>query len=91
MSQQLEVLDRLYKFYSKRYSGNTLEEKMNTAVQDLIDTADINLATAMKFFAENDIEPKLKGIKKSSSSSSSSSSNYDPCSGGGSGYSRSYC
>lgn len=84
MSQQLEVLNRLLNFYSKRYKGADLDKKMQEATQDLIDSADINLAAAMKFFAENDIEPKLKAKK------SSSSYGYDPCGGGG-GYNRSHC
>jgi hypothetical protein len=84
MSQQIDVMERLLKFYSKRYSGSELESKMNSAIQDLIDTNDINLAAAMSFLTQNEIEPKLKRYSPPSSSS------YDPCGGGG-GYSRSHC
>ncbi len=84
MSEQIEVMERLLKFYSKRYKSSELESKMNSAIQDLIDTNDINLAAAMKFMAEHDIEPKLKRYSPPSSSYT------DPCGGGG-GYNRSHC
>ena len=91
MSQQTEVLDRLLTFYSKRYKGRELDKKMSEAVQELIDSSDINLGAAMKFFADNDVEPYLKAKKISSSSSSSSSSYSDPCGGGGGASYRSHC
>lgn len=85
MSQQIDVMNRLLTFYSKRYKDAQLEDKMNSAIQDLIDTNDINLAVAYKFLMENDIEPNLKKYTPPSRSSSS-----DPCGGGG-GYNRSHC
>lgn len=89
MSQQTEVLERLLTFYSKRYKGKELDKKMSEAVQELIDSSDINLGAAMKFFADNDVEPYLKAKKMSPSSSSSSYS--DPCGGGGGASYRSHC
>ena len=57
MSQEIDLLDKLYAFYSKRYQGATLEEKFNAAVYDLVKTGDIQKATYMEFCVEHDIEP----------------------------------
>ena len=57
MSQEIDLLDKLYAFYSKRYHGTTLEEKFNTAVYDLVKTGDVQKATYMEFCVEHDIEP----------------------------------
>ena len=57
MSQEIDLLDKLYAFYSKRYQGTTLEEKFNAAVYDLVKTGDVQKATYMEFCVEHDIEP----------------------------------
>lgn len=83
----MELLQKMYDFYQKRYSDNQpeMEKRFNDAVEDLISTGDITKREYTEFCVTHDIEPK---VKKQSSSSSYSSSNYDPCSGGyrGGGY-----
>ena len=75
----MELLQKMYDFYQKRYSDNQseMEKRFNDAVEDLITTGDITKREYTEFCVTHDIEPKIK--KKSSSLS-----NYDPCSGGGS-------
>ena len=62
MSQEIDLLDKLYAFYSKRYQGTTLEEKFNTAVYDLVKTGDVQKATYMEFCVEHDIEPYVAPV-----------------------------
>lgn len=60
MSQQLDLLQKLYSFYSRRYNGSTLEEKFNAAVYDLVKTHDIEKSTYMEFCVDNNIEPYVE-------------------------------
>lgn len=60
MSQEIDLLDKLYAFYSKRYQGTTLEEKFNGAVYDLVKTGDVQKSTYMEFCVEHDIEPYVE-------------------------------
>jgi hypothetical protein len=57
MSQEIDLLTKLYSFYSRRYNGSTLEEKFNAAVYDLVKTGDVQKATYMEFCIDNNIEP----------------------------------
>jgi hypothetical protein len=90
MSKSKELLDNLYKFYNKRYSGSDIEKKFNLAVKDLINTGDIEMSDYILFCTKNDIDPDTK-IKSSSSSSSSSSSYHSDGCGSGGGYRTSHC
>jgi hypothetical protein len=55
MSQEIDLLNKLYAFYSKRYNGTTLEEKFNAAVYDLVKTGDVQKSTYMEFCVDNKI------------------------------------
>ena len=50
MSQETELLKKLYDFYSKRYNKNKtqMEDKFNDSIVDLIETGDVKKATDRK-------------------------------------------
>jgi hypothetical protein len=81
-SQGKEILNKLYAFYSKRYSSDKaeMEKKFNDAAMDLVGEGDLTRREYMEFCVDNDIEPRKK--KKSSGGSSSGG---DSCGGGGGG------
>lgn len=84
----MELLQKMYDFYQRRYSDNQseMEKRFNNAVEDLITTGDITKREYTEFCVTHDIEPKVK--KQSSSTWNDNLPNYDPCSGGyrGGGY-----
>ena len=92
MSQEIDLLDKLYAFYSKRYQGTTLEEKFNAAVYDLVKTGDVQKATYMEFCVEHDIEPYGAPAPPVRPVAPQPAPTYynDGCGGGG-GYQRSGC
>jgi hypothetical protein len=93
MSQEIDLLTKLYDFYSKRYKGSNLEEKFNTAVYDLVKTGDVQKSTYMEFCVEHDIEP-LVAPRPVVVAPAAPQQNYydDGCGGGGRGnYQRSSC
>ena len=95
MSQEIDLLDKLYAFYSKRYQGTTLEEKFNAAVYDLVKTGDVQKATYMEFCVEHDIEPYVapEAPVRPAVVPQPAPTYYhnDGCGGGGGGYQRSGC
>jgi len=95
MSQEIDLLNKLYAFYSKRYQGTTLEEKFNGAVYDLVKTGDVQKATYMEFCVEHDIEPYVAPtppVRPAPAPQPAPTYQYhnDGCGGGG-GYQRSGC
>lgn len=95
MSQETELLKKLYDFYSKRYSKNKtqMEDKFNDSIVDLIETGDVKKATYYEFCVDNDIEPrKLEkpAVPRPTIPVDRPALSYDPCSRGG-GYLRSSC
>lgn len=56
----MELLSKLYTFYSSRYSGTELESKFNAAVEDLILAGDIKQSVYIKYCIDNNIEPTIK-------------------------------
>jgi hypothetical protein len=92
MTQSEELLKKLYDFYKGRYSGQTLEDKFNGAVADLVETNDIERGTYVTFCIENDIEPVTKGGKKETLKHITPRSSYssDSCGSGG-GYTTDSC
>lgn len=94
MAQEVELLGKLYKFYSNRYKGKELETKFNDAVYDLVRTGDVKKATYLEFCIDNDIEPFVE-VKAPTPAPAPSPTirryNDDGCGGGGRGYRQSYC
>jgi len=92
MSQEIDLLNKLYAFYSKRYQGTTLEEKFNAAVYDLVKTGDVQKATYMEFCVEHDIEPYVAPAPPVRPAPAPAPTYYqnDGCGGGGN-YQRSGC
>jgi hypothetical protein len=93
MSQEIDLLNKLYAFYSKRYQGTTLEEKFNAAVYDLVKTGDVQKATYMEFCVEHDIEPYVTPaapVRPAPAPQPAPTYYNDGCGGGG-GYQRSSC
>jgi hypothetical protein len=93
MSQEIDLLNKLYAFYSKRYQGTTLEEKFNAAVYDLVKTGDVQKATYMEFCVEHDIEPYVAPaapVRPAPAPQPAPTYYNDGCGGGG-GYQRSSC
>lgn len=93
MSQEIDLLTKLYAFYSRRYNGTTLEEKFNAAVYDLVKTGDVQKATYMEFCVDNNIEPYVEPaapVRPAPAPPQPQARYYDPCSGGGA-YTRSTC
>jgi hypothetical protein len=92
MSQEIDLLNKLYTFYSKRYQGTTLEEKFNAAVYDLVKTGDVQKATYMEFCVEHDIEPYVVPVPPVRPAAPQPAPTYmyhnDGCGGG---YQRSSC
>lgn len=94
MSQEIDLLDKLYAFYSKRYQGTTLEEKFNAAVYDLVKTGDIQKATYMEFCVEHDIEPYVAPaapVRPAPAPQPAPTYYHNDGCGGGGGYQRSGC
>lgn len=59
MSQETELLKKLYDFYSKRYKDKSqMENKFNDSIVDLIETGDVRKATYYEFCVDNDVEPR---------------------------------
>jgi hypothetical protein len=93
MSQEIDLLNKLYAFYSKRYQGTTLEEKFNAAVYDLVKTGDVQKATYMEFCVDNNIEPYVAPaapVRPAPAPQPAPTYYNDGCGGGG-GYQRSSC
>ena len=90
MTQSEELLKKLYDFYKGRYSGQTLEDKFNAAVADLVETNDIERGTYVTFCIENNIEPVTKGGKKEKLKHITPRSSYSNDSCGMGSYSRGY-
>jgi hypothetical protein len=93
MSQEIDLLNKLYVFYSKRYQGTTLEEKFNAAVYDLVKTGDVQKATYMEFCVDNNIEPYVAPaapVRPAPAPQPAPTYYNDGCGGGG-GYQRSSC
>jgi hypothetical protein len=89
MSQEIDLLTKLYAFYSRRYNGSTLEEKFNAAVYDLVRTGDVQKATYMEFCIDNNIEPYVAPVAPVRPAPAPAPTYYeDPCSRG---YTRSGC
>lgn len=94
MSQEIDLLTKLYAFYSRRYNGSTLEEKFNTAVYDLVKTGDVQKSTYMEFCVEHDIEPYVAPAPapRPAPAPAPAPTYYDDgCGGGGRGYQTSGC
>jgi len=93
MSQELDLLNKLYSFYSKRYQGTTLEEKFNAAVYDLVKTGDVQKATYMEFCVDNNIEPYVAPVApvRPAPAPQPAPTYYNDGCGGGGGYQRSSC
>ena len=95
MSQEIDLLDKLYAFYSKRYQDTTLEEKFIVAVYDLVKTGDVQKTTYMEFCVEHDIEPYVVPVApvRPAVAPQPAPTYYhnDGCGGGGGGYQRSGC
>jgi hypothetical protein len=94
MSQEIDLLTKLYAFYSRRYNGSTLEEKFNAAVYDLVKTGDVQKSTYMEFCVEHDIEPYVAPAPapRPAPAPAPAPTYYDDgCGGGGRGYQRSGC
>jgi hypothetical protein len=93
MSQEIDLLTKLYAFYSRRYNGSTLEEKFNAAVYDLVKTGDVQKATYMEFCVDNNIEPYVAPaapVRPAAAPQPAPTYYNDGCGGGG-GYQRSSC
>jgi hypothetical protein len=60
VSQELELITKIYTFYSGRYTDKTLEERFNNACFDLVKTGDINHATYIEFCVDHNIEPYIE-------------------------------
>ena len=91
MSQEIDLLTKLYAFYSRRYNGTTLEEKFNAAVYDLVKTGDVQKATYMEFCVDNNIEPYVEPaapVRPAPEPQPQARYYEDPCSRG---YARSGC
>lgn len=94
MSQEIDLLNKLFDFYNKRYSKSksTMEDKFNDAIVDLIQTGDIKKPTYYEFCVDHDIEPrKIENAAPRQVPTYTPPPNYgyDPCRGGG--YTRSHC
>ena len=73
----MKLLQKLYDFYSRRYTNTELEKKFNEATQDLINSGDINKKDYIEFCVTHDIEPV---INKTISTSTPSTPYSYPCS-----------
>lgn len=96
MSQETDLLQKLYDFYNKRYSANKkqMEEKFNDSIVDLIGTGDIKKATYYEFCVDHDVEPRRLDTPAAPTrvvpaDIPAPNYDYDPCSHGG--YTRSHC
>lgn len=76
-SEQNQLLDKMLSFYKKRYTGKELENKFNSACEDVIISGDLSQVTYMSFCMDNNIEPIIK--KKNKPSKSSDDYNYGGC------------
>lgn len=93
MSQEIDLLTKLYTFYGKRYKGQELETKFNTAVYDLVKTGDVKKSTYMEFCVEHDIEPQVEPVRPPTPAPAPAAPTqhyYDDGCGGG-GYQRAGC
>ena len=93
MSQEIDLLTKLYTFYGKRYKGQELETKFNAVVYDLVKTGDVRKSTYMEFCVEHDIEPQVEPVRPPAPAPAPEPARHyynDGC-GGGTGYSRSSC
>jgi hypothetical protein len=94
MSQEIDLLTKLYAFYSRRYNGSTLEEKFNAAVYDLVKTGDVQKATYMEFCVDNNIEPYVAPaapVRPAPAPQPAPTYYHNDGCGGGGGYQRSSC
>lgn len=70
----MELMQKLYNFYSGRYSGTELEKKFNDACEQLIKVRDIDQKEYINFCIDNDIEPIIREVPKKPARSSGYSS-----------------
>lgn len=88
MTQELQLLKKLYTFYNNRYSGkkSIIEERFNDSVVDLIKTGDIKKSTYYEFCVDNNIEPRTQPVAPPVTAPVQNIQryqNYDPCGRGG--------